>query len=203
MADVRVRQAMNYAVNCEEIADGAARRHGEVLHRPRQLAVQQSRPEALSPIDPAKAKQLLDEAGWIPGADGVRVKNGVRLSLNFDTTNGSYLMDKEIAQVMADSWKAGRHRDQGPAGHQHRSQLADACQAGCRLPRPDEQLVGTRLHLPGRSAAGAEGFGFEPNELGRRQVRGHVQGLQPGVRPVEVAGHVQRGRRPTLPSRRR
>jgi ABC-type transport system substrate-binding protein len=46
------------------------------------------------------------EAGWVPGADGVRVKDGVRLSLNFDTTNGSYLMDKEVAQVMTDSWQA-------------------------------------------------------------------------------------------------
>ena len=39
------------------------------------------------------------------GSDGVRAKDGVRLALDFDTTNGSYIMDKEIAQVAADSWK--------------------------------------------------------------------------------------------------
>jgi peptide/nickel transport system substrate-binding protein len=38
------------------------------------------------------------------GADGVREMDGVRLSFEMDTTNGSYLMDKEIAQVAADSW---------------------------------------------------------------------------------------------------
>ncbi|MFB7878979.1 ABC transporter substrate-binding protein [Nocardia sp. NPDC056064] len=30
--------------------------------------------------DPAKTKSLLDQAGWVPGADGIRVKNGERLS---------------------------------------------------------------------------------------------------------------------------
>ena len=29
--------------------------------------------------DPEKAKQMLDEAGWVPGADGIREKDGVRL----------------------------------------------------------------------------------------------------------------------------
>jgi peptide/nickel transport system substrate-binding protein len=33
--------------------------------------------------DPARAKQLLDEAGWRPGADGIREKAGQKLSLNF------------------------------------------------------------------------------------------------------------------------
>lgn len=30
--------------------------------------------------DPDKAEKILDEAGWIPGADGIRVKDGQRLS---------------------------------------------------------------------------------------------------------------------------
>nr|WP_236573699.1 ABC transporter substrate-binding protein [Nocardia caishijiensis] len=30
--------------------------------------------------DPAKAKTILDQAGWLPGADGIRVKGGERLS---------------------------------------------------------------------------------------------------------------------------
>ena len=33
--------------------------------------------------DPARAKQLLEEAGWRPGADGIREKAGQKLSLNF------------------------------------------------------------------------------------------------------------------------
>lgn len=34
--------------------------------------------------DPEKAKRLLDEAGWVPGLDGIRVKDGKRLSLNIN-----------------------------------------------------------------------------------------------------------------------
>ncbi|MET8779977.1 ABC transporter substrate-binding protein [Nocardia sp. NPDC004654] len=32
--------------------------------------------------DPAKAKGVLDQAGWAPGADGIRAKNGERLSFS-------------------------------------------------------------------------------------------------------------------------
>ena len=105
LADARVRQAMNYAINCEEIAasliGGMANCRIDLVNAP------YNNP-GLKPFayDPAKAKQLLDEAGWVvSGKDGVRAKNGVRLALEMDTTNGSYLMDKEIAQVAADSWK--------------------------------------------------------------------------------------------------
>lgn len=104
LADVRVRQAMNYAVNCEEIASallaGQAKCAIDLINSP------YNDPNLKPyPYDPDKAKKLLDEAGWVAGADGVRAKDGVRLSLNFDTTNGLYLMDKEIAQVVADSLK--------------------------------------------------------------------------------------------------
>ena len=104
LADVRVRQAMNHAINCEEIAasliGGMAKCQIDLVNTP------YNNPD-LKPFayDPAKAKQLLDEAGWVVGKDGVRAKDGVRLALEMDTTNGSYLMDKEIAQVAADSWK--------------------------------------------------------------------------------------------------
>jgi peptide/nickel transport system substrate-binding protein len=105
LADVRVRQAMNYAINCDEIAasliGGMAKCQIDLVNSP------YNNPDLKPfPFDPAKAKQLLDEAGWVvSGKDGIRAKNGVRLALDFDTTNGSYLMDKEIAQVAADYWK--------------------------------------------------------------------------------------------------
>lgn len=105
LADVRVRQAMNYAVNCEEIAKslmgGMAKCTIDLVNPPYQDA--NLKP---FPFDPAKAKQLLDEAGWKVGTDGVRVKDGTRLSLQMDTLNGSFLADKETAQVMVDYWKA-------------------------------------------------------------------------------------------------
>jgi peptide/nickel transport system substrate-binding protein len=105
LADVRVRQAMNYAFNCAEIAQtligGMAKCNIDLVNSPYNNA-------NLEPFGyhPDKAKQLLDEAGWKPGPDGIREKDGQRLSLEMDTTDGSYLMDKEIAQVAVDYWKA-------------------------------------------------------------------------------------------------
>jgi peptide/nickel transport system substrate-binding protein len=105
LADVRVRQALNYAINCDEIAKtlmgGLTQCRIDLINTP------YNNPN-LKPYayDPAKAKQLLDDAGWKVGADGVRAKDGVRLSLNMDTPGGSFLADKETAQVLVSYWKA-------------------------------------------------------------------------------------------------
>lgn len=41
-----------------------------------------------------KARQILDEAGWVPGGDGIRAKDGVRLSFNNSTTTGAHLREQ-------------------------------------------------------------------------------------------------------------
>lgn len=43
------------------------------------------------PYDPANARKLLDAAGWKVGSDGIRVKQGKRLSLMLTTTAGNQL----------------------------------------------------------------------------------------------------------------
>jgi peptide/nickel transport system substrate-binding protein len=44
-------------------------------------------------FDAAKANSLLDAAGWVKGADGIRTKNGKKLSLDFCTTTRPYRVD--------------------------------------------------------------------------------------------------------------
>ena len=41
-----------------------------------------------------RARQILDEAGWVPGRDGIRAKNGVRLSFTNSTTSGDHLREQ-------------------------------------------------------------------------------------------------------------
>jgi peptide/nickel transport system substrate-binding protein len=57
--------------------------------------------ESLStaPYSLAQAKALLDSAGWHPGPDGVRVRNGTRLSLLLVYGNGSQVVRTITAQV--------------------------------------------------------------------------------------------------------
>jgi peptide/nickel transport system substrate-binding protein len=43
--------------------------------------------------DPAHAKELLDAAGWVPGADGIRVKNGLRAKIELCTTTRQVRQD--------------------------------------------------------------------------------------------------------------
>lgn len=51
------------------------------------------------PYDPTRAKALLDAAGWHPGPDGVRVRDGKRLSLLFVYGLGSQTVRTITAQV--------------------------------------------------------------------------------------------------------
>ena len=41
-----------------------------------------------------RARQILDKAGWAPGRDGIRAKNGVRLSFSNSTTSGNNLREQ-------------------------------------------------------------------------------------------------------------
>ncbi|HEY8868625.1 MAG TPA: ABC transporter substrate-binding protein [Candidatus Limnocylindrales bacterium] len=43
--------------------------------------------------DAAAAKQLLDAAGWVPGSDGIRAKNGKKLEIEYCTTTRQYRID--------------------------------------------------------------------------------------------------------------
>ncbi|PYM16750.1 MAG: hypothetical protein DMD81_11690, partial [Candidatus Rokuibacteriota bacterium] len=80
--DVKVRRAINHAVDKDAmlatVSKGIALRAFAPL-----TAVMLDDPALRQyyPFDPAKAKQLLGEAGWQPGADGVRAKGGQRLEL--------------------------------------------------------------------------------------------------------------------------
>jgi ABC-type transport system substrate-binding protein len=54
--------------------------------------------------DPAKATRLLDEAGWVPGPDGIRVKDGQRFSFTLITNNGNEIR-RDIAALTQDGFK--------------------------------------------------------------------------------------------------
>lgn len=80
--DKRVRQAAAYAIDRQAIIDNLMEGHASSLYTPiHPLTWAFSEDVNTYAYNPAKAKQLLDEAGWKVGADGVRVKDGKRLSV--------------------------------------------------------------------------------------------------------------------------
>jgi peptide/nickel transport system substrate-binding protein len=86
LQDVRVRQALAYAIDREKISKDlllGKTQPGASLWDKMPYVDPSLKPY---PYDPAKAKQLLDQAGWMPGADGIREKDGVKLDLRYGTT---------------------------------------------------------------------------------------------------------------------
>lgn len=98
--DVRVRRAIALAIDREQLM--RVNTYGTA-----QLAVADLSPfykefdSSLKPLpyDPAQAKQLLDSAGWTAGPDGIRRKNGERLSLQFIFGQGSDVARNLSVQV--------------------------------------------------------------------------------------------------------
>ncbi|VAC89630.1 ABC-type dipeptide transport system, periplasmic component [Klebsiella aerogenes] len=105
VADLRVRQALLHATNAKQVV--------ETLFSPNypQASSVNARTAAgyvdLSDklaFDQQKAKQLLDEAGWTPGADGIRQKAGQRLALTVYESLPQP-QNKEVLQLVAQQWR--------------------------------------------------------------------------------------------------
>jgi peptide/nickel transport system substrate-binding protein len=94
-SDVRVRQAINMAVDREGIIKSVLEGYGTILKGQFSEGWDGYDPALPAwPYDPAKAQDLLKQAG---------VSN---LELNVSTTNGVYLNDREIAEAVAGQMEA-------------------------------------------------------------------------------------------------
>lgn len=88
--DVRVRQAMNYAVNKDAIVKSILRGYGKVATAPMAPPVYAFNPNLKPyPYDLKKAQELIAQAG----VKGVKI--------NYGCPNGRYLMDKQIGEAVA------------------------------------------------------------------------------------------------------
>lgn len=110
LADPRVRDALELGINKREIIDkllfGLAPVGTNELHIG--WARCQTRP---SEYDPTRARQVLDQAGWRVGPDGIRVaqgarfaRDGTRLRLKLQTTTGNKLRE-QVEQLLIDYMK--------------------------------------------------------------------------------------------------
>ncbi|MBY4888134.1 TIGR04028 family ABC transporter substrate-binding protein [Pantoea sp. DY-15] len=105
VSDVKVRQALLHATNAQQVV--------QTLFSP-------NYPQATSVIatsaagyvnladklkfDPTLSKKLLDEAGWKPGSDGIREKDGKKLALTIYESLPQP-QNKEVLQLVAQQWR--------------------------------------------------------------------------------------------------
>ncbi len=88
--DVRVRQALTLALDRQEIVDTIMEGNATVAHAPvSPLSWAYNDNVPRFDYDPERAKQLLAEAGWEPGADGILQKDGERLSFTILSNSGN------------------------------------------------------------------------------------------------------------------
>jgi peptide/nickel transport system substrate-binding protein len=93
VSDPAIREAIRWAVNKDEINTrllGGAAALGFTNVSPN--AWFYSDPPTYT-FDPAKAKSVLDAAGWVAGADGIRSKNGLKAKIELCTTTRQVRQD--------------------------------------------------------------------------------------------------------------
>lgn len=97
--DIRVRKAFNYAIDKQEIIDGVLLGLGEPVSSPYKPGTRWSNPNLSPyPYDPAKAKALLAEAGYIDhDGDGVVDKDGQPLRFEILTNQNK---EREMTAVL-------------------------------------------------------------------------------------------------------
>ena len=101
--DVRVRQALNHAVDKEGIVQavflGQYANVAEAVYL--NPAVEGFVAAGTYAYDPDRARQLLEEAGWVDAdGDGIREKDGQPLALTLHTRRGGAAGDIEIAELV-------------------------------------------------------------------------------------------------------
>jgi len=105
--DLRVRQAIAHAIDRRKILHDVTH-DVHILGYANQAALSWAyEPDVVHyDYDPDKARQLLDEAGWKVGPDGIRVKDGQRLAFNLAAAAGGatglateQLMQEEFREV--------------------------------------------------------------------------------------------------------
>ena len=94
-ADVRVRRAINLGIDRQEMIDNVLAGHGTPAYS---VCAQMPWYSDASEVSyaPEAAMQLLDEAGWTMGADGVREKDGVKAEMTV-----LYASDDSVRQALA------------------------------------------------------------------------------------------------------
>jgi peptide/nickel transport system substrate-binding protein len=87
LQDVRLRRALLFAIDRQSMVDALFEGRQKVaIHSLHPYDPYYTEDVEKYPYNPEMAKKLLDEAGWKTGSDGIRVKDGKRLSISIMST---------------------------------------------------------------------------------------------------------------------
>jgi peptide/nickel transport system substrate-binding protein len=103
-ADKKVRHAMTHIVDRDKIVSSLLNGNAAVVTGPfNHMSKAYDKTIKPLPYDPARAVELLDEAGWVDSdGDGIRDKDGVKFSFKFTIANNSTFYTR-LAKLLKDS----------------------------------------------------------------------------------------------------
>lgn len=103
--DPAVRKALTVALDRQTITSAIFNKYAEVINVPQTKASwAYYEGENKYEYNLEEAKKILDEAGWTVGADGIREKDGVKLTINFTGSADNDVVDS-ILSVSDKDWK--------------------------------------------------------------------------------------------------
>ncbi len=104
-ADVRVRQALAHAIDRQQIVTTMLDGLVTTVNGPIQPLSWAYEPNVVTyDFNPAQARALLDSAGWVLGANGIRSKGGVPLAFTLMTQAG-FTIRENVAQILQQQFK--------------------------------------------------------------------------------------------------
>lgn len=105
LADIKVRQALNFAVPVATIAEKVFFGYAKAPDSPLAFDAIGHKTVGETVFDQEKAKALLAEAGYTAGADGILEKDGAKLTLSLYAPDGLFPGDVAVAEIVAASLK--------------------------------------------------------------------------------------------------
>lgn len=93
LGDAAIREAIDYGIDRQSIIDDVLEGFGMPVGSFLAAGFGATEIEP-TPFDPDHAREVLDAAGWKPGADGIRVKDGVRAKLRLQTIAGDEVRER-------------------------------------------------------------------------------------------------------------
>lgn len=103
--DKAVRQALAIGLNREKVVSSVFNSYAKVINVPQaEASWAYSAGKNDYKYDLEAAKKMLDDAGWKVGSDGIREKDGVKLTINFTGTSDNDVVDS-ILSVADSDWK--------------------------------------------------------------------------------------------------
>lgn len=108
LQDVRVRQAIAYAIDKQRLVQTSTFGQERTATEDQPPFMWSYDPSIRDyPDDVQQAKQLLQQAGWTPGPDGIMTKNGEKLTLVMVSNNSNATRRKNSVDIQAQLRQAG------------------------------------------------------------------------------------------------